>query len=112
MIMKTAMAKIGEKISSIKTTGSTIQKEVREKTAGYIITGFSLVAGLAWNDAIKSFIEKFFPDPGNGIKAKFIYASIITILVVIVSLYLTKLFKIEKKGKNFLKEDSKEENKK
>lgn len=91
------MKKITEKIFEIKDSGAELEKEVREKTLGYIITSFGLVAGLAWNDAIKAFIERFFSDPGNGLKAKFLYALIMTIFVVAVSLYLSRIFKIEKK---------------
>lgn len=91
------MEKITEKIVTIKGKGAELEKEIREKTLGYIITSFGLVAGLAWNDAIKAFIERFFSDPGNGLKAKFLYALIMTIFVVAVSLYLSKIFKIEKK---------------
>jgi hypothetical protein len=95
----TKMAKITEKIITIKDKGAELEREVREKTVGYVVTGFSVVAGLAWNDAIKTFIERFFPDPGNGVKAKFIYATLITLVVVIISIYLAKIFKIEKKDK-------------
>lgn len=91
------MQKIAEKI---KGTGSELEREIREKTLGYVITSFGLVAGLAWNDVIKAFIEEFFPDPGNGLKAKFLYAMIMTAFVVAISIYLAKLFKIEKKKKD------------
>ena len=84
---------------NIKDKGTELEREVREKTLGYIITSFGLVAGLAWNDAIKTFIEKYFPDPGNGLRAKFVYALVMTIFVVAVSLYLSRIFKIEKKKK-------------
>lgn len=100
---------ITEKFVKIKDSGSELQREVREKTLGYIITSFGLVAGLAWNDVIKAFIERFFPDPGNGLKAKLIYALIMTVFVVAISLYLSRLFKIDKKKKE--KEEVVEEKK-
>lgn len=93
------MKKIAEKIFTIKDSGAELEREVREKTLGYIITSFGLVAGLAWNDAIKAFIERFFSEPGDGLKAKFLYAAILTVAVVAVSLYLSRLFKVEKKKK-------------
>lgn len=80
-----------------------INKEVTEKMFGYILTAFGLVAGLAWNDAIKSLIEYFFPLQRNGIWAKFFYAFIFTVIVVMVSLYVAKIFK---------KNDNLEKNKK
>jgi hypothetical protein len=94
-----SMKQITEKIVTLKDRGAELEKEIREKTLGYILTSFGLVAGLAWNEAIKAFIERFFSDPGNGLRAKFLYAILVTIAVVIISLYLSRLFKVNKKGK-------------
>ena len=67
-----------------------LSKQVRDKTTGYILAAFGLVAGLAWNDAIKSTIDRFFPlDQGNVI-IKFAYALAITIVVVIVGWILSR----------------------
>ena len=41
----------------IKEKSKEFQQEVREKTFGYIVASFGLVAGLAWNEAIKAMIE-------------------------------------------------------
>lgn len=68
-----------------------IKKDIRKRTATYIIGGFGLVAGLAWNDAIKSLIEYFFPKDGNSVSAKFIYAVIVTLIVVLIGIYVTNL---------------------
>jgi len=93
------MAKIREKVRSIKQTSAQIEKEIREKTVGYIVAGFSVVAGFAWNDAIKAFIEEYFPLSRDTMKAKFVYAVLITAGVVIVSVYLMKIFRVGKKEK-------------
>ena len=86
-----------EKISrKIKDKGKEFEREVREKTFGYIVASFGLVAGLAWNEAIKAMIEVFFPLQKDTLKAKFIYAILITIVVVSVSLYFSRFFKKEK----------------
>ena len=69
----------------------TVHDEIREKTAGYILAGFGVVAGLAWNDAIVSFIDYFFPLSKDGVFAKFLYAFLITFLVVVVSIYLIRI---------------------
>ena len=69
---------------------STFTEEVRERTAGYIMAGFGFVAGLAWNDAIKSFIEHIFPLSSGAIAAKFVYAVLITVVIVIVGNYLLR----------------------
>lgn len=68
-----------------------LKKEIKIKTIGYITAALGLVAGLAWNDAIKSLIENIFPVAKSNLWAKFIYAIIITILVVIVSVNLLKI---------------------
>ncbi len=86
------MDNIEEKIKTIAEKGGEVKNEVKEKTLGYILTALGLVAGLAWNDTIKAFIEYIFPMDKNTILAQFIYAILITVLVVILSIYLSKLF--------------------
>ena len=71
---------------------SKISREVKEKTLGFIITAFSLVAGLAWNEAIQSLINSFFTIDKNSIWAKFIYALAMTLALVFIAVYLTKIF--------------------
>lgn len=68
-----------------------LQKEVRERAISYIAAAFGLVAGLAWNDAIKAFIEYFFPLSKNTLFAKFFYAVFVTFIVVFVTVYLARL---------------------
>lgn len=56
--------------------------ETKAKTFGYISAALGLVAGLAWNDAIKALIEAAFPLEQNTIAVKFVYAALVTIVVV------------------------------
>ena len=56
-----------------------------------ILGGFGVVAALAWNDAIQSFFNAFFPKESGSLVGKFIYAAIITFVVVFVSLQLKKI---------------------
>lgn len=79
----------------IKMESTKISREVKEKTLGFILTAFGLVAGLAWNEAIQSLIKSFFAVDKDSIWVKFVYAVVITVLVVIVTIYLTRFF-----GKN------------
>ncbi len=67
-----------------------IRKEIRKQVYGYVIAAFSLVAGLAWNDAIKSLIEFFLPPSHGTLLAKFIYAVIITSVVVFASYFILR----------------------
>ena len=74
-----------------------LQQEVRERTLGYVIAAFGLVAGLAWNDAVKALIEYLFPLKESTLSAKIIYALLITLIVVACTMYLNHLF--QKDGK-------------
>ena len=62
-----------------------IKDQIKEQTSGYVTAALGLVAGLAWNDAIKSLIEAFLPLSKTGVIAKFIYAVVITLVVVLIS---------------------------
>jgi hypothetical protein len=86
--------KLKEELKSVK-------HEVRNKTVGYIVTALGLVAGLAWNDAIKSLIEYYFPLTDQNVWAKVIYAAILTLIIVFISVYLVRIMKKQ--------EDKKEE---
>jgi hypothetical protein len=90
----------------IKNEIAIVKQEVREKTAGYIVTALGLVAGLAWNDAVKATIEYLFPASEQTLLAKFSYAVILTFIIVLLSVYILRFFKkdaqksLEEKGKN------------
>lgn len=84
---------IKNKFEQIKKESNTIRGEAKEKVVGYIVAAFGLVAGLAWNEAVRSLIETVFPQQENNLTAKFIYAIVISVIVVIVSLYLVRLTK-------------------
>lgn len=68
-----------------------VKKEIRQKALGYILAALGLVAGLAWNEAIKAVIDYFFPLNGNSVIAKLVYAISITFVAVGLSVYLAKL---------------------
>ena len=70
-----------------------LKSELRNKVLAYIGGAFGLVAGLAWNDAIKELIQYMFPLATDTLAAKFIYAAIITLVVVVIITYLEKVFK-------------------
>lgn len=72
-----------------------LKREIREKTLTYIVAAFGLVAGLAWNEAIKSLIEYLFPLSQNTLLAKFIYAIVVTLLVVIATSSLVRFLNKE-----------------
>lgn len=83
----------------IEQIGKEIKSEALNKTANYITAALGFVAGLAWNDAIKSLLEYFFPLSGNIVLAKFIYALLVTVIVVVITTYLLRPFNGEQKDK-------------
>lgn len=80
-------------MSKLSDETNNLRNQVRQQTLGYITAALGLVAGLAWNDAIKSLIQAIFPNSHNSVIAQFVYAVLITIAVVILSTYLVKIFR-------------------
>ncbi|PIR73641.1 MAG: hypothetical protein COU40_01520 [Candidatus Moranbacteria bacterium CG10_big_fil_rev_8_21_14_0_10_35_21] len=74
-----------------------MKNEFRNRIKGYIAAAFGLVAGLAWNEAIRSSIEYIFPLDKNSIWAKFIYAILLTIVLVIVTIYINRILSDDEK---------------
>lgn len=72
-------------------------KKIHEELISQLLTlstaGFGLVAALAWNDAIQSFVKQYIIPrvPGSGLISQFIYALIITIFAVVITYQLSKL---------------------
>jgi len=77
-------------LDKIKNGIKETKQELKEKTITLILGGFGLVAALAWNEAIKSLFETFF-EKSNALIGKFIYAIIITFIIVILSMQLKKV---------------------
>lgn len=71
-----------------------IRQEARERVLGYVTGAFGVIAGFAWNDFVKALIENVFPSEENGsLWAKFIYAALMTLIVVGVTVYLSRMLK-------------------
>lgn len=68
-----------------------IERQAKERTINLILAGFGFVAGLAWNEAIKSLIDSVFALGADILLAKFVYAILVTILIVFVSYAFSKL---------------------
>jgi len=65
------------------------EQAIRKRMFGYIAAGLGLVAGLAWNDAIRAVIEQVLP-AGNTVIAKIIFAAVLTVLVGVILSYMEK----------------------
>jgi len=79
-----------EPIEKIKTEVKQVKKEFKKTTLTLILGGFGMVAALAWNEAIKSLFETLFPK-SSALIGKFVYALIVTGVVVVISSQLKKL---------------------
>lgn len=69
--------------------------EFKKQTLLAIITAITLVIGLSWNNAIQDTINYYVPtkyQTGANIWYKFLYASILTIILVILIVVVTKIF--------------------
>jgi len=78
--------KIEASLKKVKKAG----REIKKRTFSYIAAGLGLVAGLAWNDAISTFINYVIPKTGNTVVAKLVYALLVTVIVVFVLLYIER----------------------
>lgn len=66
---------------------SEVTKLIMETILALITTAFAFVAGGAWNEAITAIL----PKEGNGIISLFIYAVVVTIIAVIVTVLLARV---------------------
>lgn len=69
---------------------SEVTKLIMETILGLITTAFAFVAGLAWNDAIQKLIEQII-GTGDALPSLFIYAVVVTIVAVIVTVLLARV---------------------
>lgn len=69
---------------------SEVTKLIMETILGLITTAFAFVAGLAWNDAIQKLIEQFI-GTGDALPSLFIYAIVVTVVAVIVTVILARV---------------------
>jgi len=76
-----------------------IHKKITEQIRTLITGALGLVAALAWNEAVKALFEKIF-GTASGLIAKFLYAIIVTAVVVWVVNKLSKLAAQEEEESN------------
>lgn len=69
-----------------------VHAAVIDKITQSIVTGLGLVTALAWNEAIQSVFNRFSSKPAS-LAAKFIYAAALTVIIVIITVQLTKIAK-------------------
>ena len=67
-----------------------VTKLIMETILALITTAFAFVAGSAWNDAIQKLIESVIGS-GDAIPSLFIYAIVVTIIAVVVTILLARV---------------------
>ena len=67
-----------------------VTKLIMETILALITTAFAFVAGEAWNSAIQKLIESFIGS-GDALPTLFIYAIVVTIVAVIVTVLLARV---------------------
>lgn len=93
------MFKIFRSTKRLSKEAQKIQREIFEKMLNLATSGFGLVAALAWNELIKEVVDQYIkPVVGgaSGVISLLIYAVLITVLAVVVTINLSKL--IQKKN--------------
>lgn len=66
--------------------------EMMDKLAALVTAAFGLVAALAWNGAIRAIFEHFF-GTADDITAMLVYAVVVTIIAVLVTLWIARAVK-------------------
>ncbi len=67
-----------------------MSSEVLDKLVELITAAFGLVAALPWNTAIQELFTVIFPEAGDLI-ARFLYAIVVTVIIVFVTIRLGRL---------------------
>ncbi|CAA9436825.1 MAG: hypothetical protein AVDCRST_MAG80-974 [uncultured Rubrobacteraceae bacterium] len=71
--------------------------EILDKFSQLITTALGLVAALAWNDAIQSLFQQFLGSAGGALAAKLFYAVLVTIVVIIATIAVSRAAERAKK---------------
>ena len=69
-----------------------MKAEIMDKIAALITAAFGLVAALAWNGAIRAIFEAVFGSADN-ITAMLIYAVVVTIIAILVTIWIARAVK-------------------
>lgn len=67
-----------------------MSREILDNMVQLMTAAFGLVAALAWNEAVQALFDALLPGAGD-LAAKFLYAIVVTVAVVIVTVRLGRL---------------------
>jgi uncharacterized BrkB/YihY/UPF0761 family membrane protein len=74
-----------------------VTAEVLDKFAELITVALGLVAALAWNTAIQNLFNKIFGEAGAALVGQFVYAVIITLVVIFATIAVSRAAERAKK---------------
>ncbi len=89
-----------------------MRQEIIEKMSALITSAFGLVAALAWNSAIQAIFSKYYQKPGEDILGQVIYASVVTVVAVLITVWISLAAKRAEEREEALKTKIKEIDKK
>lgn len=72
--------------------------EVLDKFSTLITTALGLVAALAWNTAIQTLFTEIFGKAGSKLAGQFFYAILVTIVVIVATIYVGRAAERAKKA--------------
>lgn len=61
-------------------------------------SALGLVAALAWNDAVQAMFKEYFP-ASSGVTGRFVYALLLSLVIIIITINLTRLAQYAKNGR-------------
>lgn len=67
-----------------------VHKEILKTISVLMTTAFAFVAGSAWNEAIQALLNEFIQQ-GSAVSAMLIYAIVVTIIAVVVTVFIGRL---------------------
>lgn len=73
-----------EESIDLQAGGRNVPKAFMVKSSHYFITGFALATAITWNTSVREMINQKFPIPEDNVRANFIFAIVITLILVIV----------------------------
>ena len=75
-----------------------LTSEVLDKFSELITTALGLVAALAWNTAIQNLFDTVFGGSGSKLAGQFVYATLITIIVIFAAIAVSRAAERAKKA--------------
>jgi uncharacterized protein DUF5654 len=75
-----------------------LTSEVLDKFSELITTALGLVAALAWNTAIQNLFDTVFGGSGSKLAGQFVYATLITIVVIFAAIAVSRAAERAKKA--------------